>query len=191
MPVFILVGKVVLLICIKSVLIMSFPARTINKTSLKFFSPNDCVNNFHVWKPVDANIRPQGHRHLLTRPPRHFLLRKSPGAGHNFWCKSPGVSGGADGNWSNWYLHYLQSVCLLIKFLKVFKVTVDFPLCFSVHSSLEIWDFCGALVKQTESILIRTKPNRYWAEEGHVSNGIWHHDFNFIFWSKSNCMNEK
>ena len=35
MPVFIFVGKVVLLICIKSALIMSLPARTINKTSLK------------------------------------------------------------------------------------------------------------------------------------------------------------
>ena len=34
MPVFILVGKVVLLICIKSALIMLLPARTINKTSL-------------------------------------------------------------------------------------------------------------------------------------------------------------
>ena len=26
--------------------------------------------------------------------PRHFLLCKSPGAGHTFWCKSPGVPGG-------------------------------------------------------------------------------------------------
>ena len=32
MPIFILVGKVVLLVCIKSGLIMSFTARTINKT---------------------------------------------------------------------------------------------------------------------------------------------------------------
>ena len=37
MPVFILVGKVVLLICIKSALIMSLPTRTINKTSLNSF----------------------------------------------------------------------------------------------------------------------------------------------------------
>ena len=35
MPVFILVGKVVLLRCIKSALIMSLPTRIINKTSLK------------------------------------------------------------------------------------------------------------------------------------------------------------
>ena len=34
MPIFILVGKLVLLVCIKSVLIMSLPARTINKTPL-------------------------------------------------------------------------------------------------------------------------------------------------------------
>ena len=38
MPVFILVGKVVLLICIKSALIMSLPARTINKSSLNISS---------------------------------------------------------------------------------------------------------------------------------------------------------
>ena len=36
MPIFISVGKVVLLVCIKSALIMSFPARTINKTPLNF-----------------------------------------------------------------------------------------------------------------------------------------------------------
>ena len=35
MPIFIFVGKVVLLVCIKSALTMSFPARTINKTPLK------------------------------------------------------------------------------------------------------------------------------------------------------------
>ena len=35
MPIFILVEKVVLLVCIKSALIMSSPARTINKTPLK------------------------------------------------------------------------------------------------------------------------------------------------------------
>ena len=34
MPIFILVGKLVLLVCIKSALIMSLPARTINKTPL-------------------------------------------------------------------------------------------------------------------------------------------------------------
>ena len=125
--------------------------------------------------------------------PRAFSVAQKPwGWAYLLMQKPRGAwGGGDDGNRSNWYLHYLQSVCLLIKFLKVFEVTVDFPLCFSVHSSLEIWDFCGALVKQTESVLIRTKPNSYWAEEEHVSNGIWHHDFNFIFWNKSNCMNEK
>ena len=35
MPIFILVGKVVLLVCVKSALIMSFPERTINETPLK------------------------------------------------------------------------------------------------------------------------------------------------------------
>ena len=34
MPIFILVGEVVLLVCIKSASIMSFPARIINKTPL-------------------------------------------------------------------------------------------------------------------------------------------------------------
>ena len=34
MPIFILVGKLVLLVCMKSVLIMLLPARTINKTPL-------------------------------------------------------------------------------------------------------------------------------------------------------------
>ena len=37
MPIFILVGKMVLLVCIKSALIISFLARTINKTSLNFY----------------------------------------------------------------------------------------------------------------------------------------------------------
>ena len=35
LPIFILVGKVVLLVCIRSALIMSFPARTVNKTPVK------------------------------------------------------------------------------------------------------------------------------------------------------------
>ena len=34
MPIFVLVRKLVLLVCIKSALIMSFPARTINKIPL-------------------------------------------------------------------------------------------------------------------------------------------------------------
>ena len=37
MPIFILVGKLVLLVCMKSVLIMSLPARTINKTPLNYY----------------------------------------------------------------------------------------------------------------------------------------------------------
>ena len=36
MPIFVSVEKVVLLVCIKSALIMSFPTRTIDKRPLKF-----------------------------------------------------------------------------------------------------------------------------------------------------------
>ena len=43
MPIFILVEKVV---CIKSALIMSFPARTINKTPLKAYQ------NSHLWSSI-------------------------------------------------------------------------------------------------------------------------------------------
>ena len=52
MPVFILVGKVVLLICIKSALIMSLPARTINKTSLNL----ENLMNFVVVAIVSAIV---------------------------------------------------------------------------------------------------------------------------------------
>ena len=49
-PIFILVGKGVLLVCIKSALIMSFPARTINKTPLNrlqlFFSVKPLLHRF-------------------------------------------------------------------------------------------------------------------------------------------------
>ena len=38
MSIFISAGKVVLLVCIKSVVIISFPVRTINITPLKLFS---------------------------------------------------------------------------------------------------------------------------------------------------------
>ena len=43
MPILILVSKLVLLVCIKSALIMSFPARTINNTPLNA-QGNACVN---------------------------------------------------------------------------------------------------------------------------------------------------
>ena len=43
MPSFILVRKLVLLVCIKSALIMSFPAPTINKTPLNFSISNGSV----------------------------------------------------------------------------------------------------------------------------------------------------
>ena len=39
MPIFIIVRKLVLMACIKSALIMSFAARTINKTHLNYFMP--------------------------------------------------------------------------------------------------------------------------------------------------------
>ena len=58
----------------------------------------DCVNNFHVWKPVDANARPQGHRHLFVRPPGIFCCAKAPGRGAHFGAKAPGgmVTGQSD-----------------------------------------------------------------------------------------------
>ena len=55
-----------------------------------FLSTDDYINNLHV----DANARPQGHLKFIGLAPRHFLLCKSPGAGHTFRCKSPGVPGG-------------------------------------------------------------------------------------------------
>ena len=59
-------------------------------------SPDDYVNNLHV----DANAGPQGHLKFISLAPGHFLLCKSPGAGHTFWCKRPGMPGGG-GNQSN------------------------------------------------------------------------------------------
>ena len=52
MPIYILVGKVVLLVCIKSALIMSFPARTVNKRPL---------NNSDTRKTL-AKLRCRNHR---------------------------------------------------------------------------------------------------------------------------------
>ena len=43
---------------------------------------------------VDTNVRPQGHRHLLARPPGIFCCAKALGLGTTFRCKSPGVPGG-------------------------------------------------------------------------------------------------
>ena len=55
-----------------------------------FLSTDDYINNLHV----DANARPQGHLKFIGPAPGHFLLCKSPGAGHTFRYKSPGVPGG-------------------------------------------------------------------------------------------------
>ena len=46
MPIFISVGKVVLLVCIKSSLIISFPARTINKTPHNLLGENLSFKNY-------------------------------------------------------------------------------------------------------------------------------------------------
>ena len=55
---------------------------------------------------------------ILGPPPGHFLLCKSPGAGHTFRGKSLGVPGrggrgGGDGNRSNWYLDKLRIIVCL------------------------------------------------------------------------------
>ena len=55
-----------------------------------FLSTDDYINNLHV----DANARPQGHLKFIGPAPGHFLLCKSPGAGHTFRCKSARVPGG-------------------------------------------------------------------------------------------------
>ena len=64
------------------------------------FKPRDCVNTLYV----DANARPQGHRHLLARPPGIFCSAKALGLGTHFGAKAlgcPGEGGGGDGNRSN------------------------------------------------------------------------------------------
>ena len=74
MPIFIAVEKVVLLVCIKSALIMSFPAQTINKTPLNLFSLNPlalrsristflCTTNSSLLKFLDPrfHLPPTGH----------------------------------------------------------------------------------------------------------------------------------
>ena len=43
---------------------------------------------------VDANARPQGHRHLLARPPGIFCCAKTLGLGTHFGAKAPGCPGG-------------------------------------------------------------------------------------------------
>ena len=58
-----------------------------------------CVNTLYV----DANARPQGHRHLLARLPGIFCCGKALGLGTHFGAKAGGSR--RDGNGSNWYLH--------------------------------------------------------------------------------------
>ena len=43
---------------------------------------------------VDANAQPQGHRHLLARPPGIFCCAKALGLGTHFGAKAPGCPGG-------------------------------------------------------------------------------------------------
>ena len=62
MPIFISVEKVVLLVCIKSALIMSFPAPTINETPL---------NNLHICKLLVAPYLTE----LTLRQLIHFQLK--------------------------------------------------------------------------------------------------------------------
>ena len=42
-------------------------------SGLGLLSPDDCVNNLDV----DANARPQGHRHLLARPRAFSVVQKT------------------------------------------------------------------------------------------------------------------
>ena len=44
MPIFILVRQLVLLVCINSALIMSPPARTLNKTPFNLIAKNNCLH---------------------------------------------------------------------------------------------------------------------------------------------------
>ena len=84
-------------------------------------SPDDCDNNLHVWKLVDVNARPQGHRHLLARPSGIFCCAKALGLGTHFGAKALGCPGG-DSNLSNWYLHnsHLRNACQLVRLDDVF-----------------------------------------------------------------------
>ena len=63
--------------------------------------PDDSVNTLYV----DANARPQGHRHLLVRSSAFSVVQKPWGWAHIFGAKAPGTRGGGrgegDGNRSN------------------------------------------------------------------------------------------
>ena len=59
MPIFILVRTLVLLVCIESALIMSFPARTINKTLL-----NHCYWIDYICPDRDNNDDWSIYRHI-------------------------------------------------------------------------------------------------------------------------------
>ena len=61
MPIFILVGKVVLLVCKKSALIMSFPARKINKTPLNLLALTFSKHLADIW---NFNCSRISHRYL-------------------------------------------------------------------------------------------------------------------------------
>ena len=67
----------------------TWPGPIGHSDSLKFLSPDDCVNNLHV----DAMPSPMTSS-FIGLAPGHFLLCKSPGAGHTFQCKRSRVPGG-------------------------------------------------------------------------------------------------
>ena len=69
----------------------------IGHSDILFLDPDNSVDNFHVWKPVDTNARPQGYRHLLVGPRGISCCAKAPVLGTHFGAKAPGWPGGGEG----------------------------------------------------------------------------------------------
>ena len=74
---------------------------------------------------VDANARPQGHRHLLARPPGIFCSGKALGLGTHFSAKAPGCPGGG-------MVTGQIDTCIIILLI---LVGVELPLCVAVTLS--------------------------------------------------------
>ena len=79
---------------ISSLLDFARPSRALRQ--LNFLAKMTVLTIF-MFEKVNANARPQGHRHFLARPPGIFSCAKALGLGTYFGAKAPGCPGG-DGN---------------------------------------------------------------------------------------------
>ena len=81
-----------------------------------FLSRDDCVNNFHVWKPVDAKRGPQDIV-IYRNSPRAFSVVQKPWGWTHFSVQKPRGASGGGGLVSVQSDTCINSACCLGNFL--------------------------------------------------------------------------